>query len=113
MRWCLRVKLAQNYEEFGRLLLPTRDRPIVEQFRKDDCWGAKLTDAAGNTLIGQNVLGRLLIELREKLKGDADGALETVPPPLGIPDLLLLGWPIGPVMARGISYEQRPQSALF
>ena len=81
MRWCLRAKLAQNYEEFGRLLLPTRDRPIVEQFRKDDCWGAKLTDAAGNTLIGQNVLGRLLIELREKLKGDADGALETVPPP--------------------------------
>jgi len=69
MRWCLRVKLAQNYAEFGRLLLATRDRPIVEQSRKDDYWGAKLADEAGDTLIGQNVLGRLLMELREKLQG--------------------------------------------
>ena len=61
MRWCLRVKLAQNYEEFGRLLLATRDRPIVEQSRKDDYWGAKLADEVGDTLVGQNVLGRLLI----------------------------------------------------
>jgi len=52
MRWCLRVKLAQNYEEFGLLLLATRDRPIVEQSRKDDYWGAKLADEAGETLIG-------------------------------------------------------------
>lgn len=112
MRWCLRVKLAQNYEEFGRLLLATRDRPIVEQSRKDDYWGAKLADEAGGTLIGQNVLGRLLMELREKLKDDRDGALKVVLP-LGIPDFLLLGRPIEPVMARSLDYEQKPQSALF
>ncbi|MCK9213674.1 MAG: NADAR family protein [Rhodoferax sp.] len=112
MRWCLRVKLAQNYEEFGRLLLATRDRPIVEQSRKDDYWGAKLADEAGDTLVGQNVLGRLLMELREKLKEDAEGALKTVPP-LGIPDFLLLGKPVGPVVARGLDYVQKPQSALF
>lgn len=99
MRWCLRVKLAQNYAEFGRLLLATRDRPIVEQSRKDDYWGAKLADEAGDTLIGQNVLGRLLMELREKLKDDTDGMLKTVTP-LGIPDFLLLGKPIETVSAR-------------
>lgn len=112
MRWCLRVKLAQNYEEFGRLLLATRDRPIVEQSRKDDYWGAKLMDETGSTLIGQNVLGRLLMELREKLKDDADGVLKTVPP-LGIPDFLLLGRPIETVTARNSSNGQKPQPALF
>jgi len=112
MRWCLRVKLAQNYEEFGRLLLATRDRPIVEQSRKDDYWGAKLADEAGDTLIGQNVLGRLLMELREKLKDDTGGALKTVSP-LGIPDFRLLGKPIETVAARSSGNGQKPQPALF
>jgi ribA/ribD-fused uncharacterized protein len=112
MRWCLRVKLAQNYEEFGRLLLATRDRPIVEQSRKDDYWGAKLTDETGCTLIGQNVLGRLLMELREKLKEDTAGALKSVPP-LGIPDFLLLDKPIETVTAKGFSNGKKQQPALF
>lgn len=112
MRWCLRVKLAQNYEEFGRLLLATRDRPIVEQSRKDDYWGAKLTGETGDTLIGQNVLGRLLMELRERLKNDADGAMKAVPP-LGIPDFLLLGKPIETVTAKTSGNGQKPQPALF
>ncbi len=112
MRWCLRVKLAQNYAEFGRLLLATRDRPIVEQSRKDDYWGAKLADESGETLVGQNVLGRLLMELREKLKEDSEGSLETVLP-LGIPDFLLLGRPIEAITARETSREQKDQSTLF
>ena len=112
MRWCLRVKLAQNYEEFGRLLLATRDRPIVEQSRKDAYWGAKLADEAGNILIGQNVLGRLLMELREKLKDDAAGVLKTVQP-LGIPDFLLLGKPIEMVTAINTGNGKKQQSALF
>ncbi|MEY4505807.1 MAG: hypothetical protein RL297_385 [Pseudomonadota bacterium] len=112
MRWCLRVKLAQNYEEFGRLLLATRDRPIVEQSRKDDYWGAKLTDETGSTLIGQNVLGRLLMELREKLKDDADGTLKTVLP-LGIPDFMLLGKPIETIMTRNSDSSYKPQNILI
>jgi ribA/ribD-fused uncharacterized protein len=111
MRWCLRVKLAQNYKEFGSLLLATRDLPIVEQSRKDDYWGANLTDEVGETLVGQNVLGRLLMELREKLKDDVEGALKTVPP-LGIPNFLLLGKPIETVTARISSNGQRQQAVL-
>lgn len=112
MRWCLRVKLAQNYEEFGRLLLATRNQPIVEQSRKDDFWGAKVVDDAGDTLVGQNVLGRLLMELREKLKDDTEGVLKTVPP-LGISDFMLLGKPIETVTASSSSDGQKPQSELF
>ena len=93
MRWCLRVKLAQHHAAFGGLLLATRDRPIVEQSRKDDYWGAKPSDETGDTLIGQNVLGRLLMELREKFRNDAEGSLKTVLS-LNIPDFLFLGHPI-------------------
>jgi len=99
MRWCLRVKLAQNYEEFGRLLLATRDRSIVEQSRNDDYWGAKVVSIANDTLIGQNILGRLLMELRELLKNDAELALKTVHP-LNIPYFLLFGKPIETVKSR-------------
>lgn len=112
MRWCLRVKLAQNYQEFGRLLLATRDRAIVEQSRKDDYWGAKASND-GEVLIGQNVLGRLLMELRELLKEDSDGDLKTVPP-LSIPDFLLLDKPVGVITAQAISRDStRQQTALF
>lgn len=112
MRWCLHVKLAQNYEEFGRLLLATGNQPIVEQSRKDDYWGAKLIDDTGDTLVGQNVLGRLLMELREKLKDDTEGLLKTVPP-LATPDFMLLGKPIETVTAKSSSNVQKPQSELF
>jgi ribA/ribD-fused uncharacterized protein len=97
MRWCLRVKLAQNHAKFGQLLLATGDRPIVEQSSKDDYWGAKV--AGADVLVGENVLGRLLMELRERLKLDTDGLLKIVDP-LPIPGFLLLGHPIetvGPI----------------
>ena len=115
MRWCLRVKLAQHYKEFGRLLLTTRDRPIVEQSRKDDFWGAiPLRD--GETLVGENVLGRLLMELREALKSDVEERLRLVRP-LRIPDFSLYGEPIEPIgeldsgsdeVRGGELIEQRP-----
>lgn len=112
MRWCLRVKLAQNYEEFGQLLLATRNQPIVEQSRKDGYWGAKVVDDAGDKMVGQNVLGRLLMELREKLKVDTDGVLKRVPP-LGISDFMLLGKPVETVSASSSNDSQKTQSELF
>lgn len=41
MKWCLRVKLAQNWERFSEVLLKTENMPIVELSNKDDFWGAK------------------------------------------------------------------------
>lgn len=91
MRWCLRVKLVQNWNAFGELLLATEDKSIVEESYKDDFWGAKPVDQ--NTLVGMNVLGRLLMELREEFKSDPRDALLRIEP-LQIPDFLLMGQPI-------------------
>ena len=94
MRWCLRVKLAQHWQNFGNLLLSTGNKPIVEESRKDDFWGAKIRD--DQTLVGRNALGRLLMELREELKLDANETLRFVEP-LAIPDFLLMERLIEPV----------------
>ena len=91
MRWCLRVKLVQNWKKFGDLLLATGERPIVEQSRNDDFWGAKITE--DGLLVGMNVLGRLLMELREQMKTDAAESLKAVKP-LSIPEFLLFRKPI-------------------
>ena len=90
MKWCLRVKLVHNWSKFSELLLSTGDCPIVEDSRKDSYWGAMPHD--DNTLNGQNVLGRLLMELRQKLRDDPE-ALSNVPP-LQIRNFCLLGKPI-------------------
>lgn len=92
MRWCLRMKLANNWSTFSNLLLRTGDRSIVEESRKDDFWGAKAA-GDGNTLVGMNVLGRLLMELREQVKQRGREAALDIGPP-DIPQFLLFGRPI-------------------
>ncbi len=95
MKWCLKVKLAQNWRSFGDLLLATGDLPIVEDSRRDDYWGAKTVGE--EALSGQNVLGRLLMELREKLRAAPDRLQTIEPPPLHM--FLLLGRPIPTIFA--------------
>ena len=90
MRWCLRVKLAQNFERFSSLLLATGDRPIVEQSRKDDFWGAK--PESPSRLVGANILGRLLMELREIVRENGEALCDVAP--LELPDFMLFGRPI-------------------
>ena len=86
MRWCLRVKLIQNWNKFRDALLETGDLPIVELSRRDDFWGAKLMH--DKTLVGVNALGRLLMELREQIKKEPSDFFLYVEP-LPIPDFLL------------------------
>lgn len=62
----LRVKLAQHWDRFGSLLLATGQRPIVEESKKDVFWGARPVDE--HSLVGVNVLGRLLMELRDEMR---------------------------------------------
>lgn len=97
MHWCLQVKLAQNWDRFSSLLLETRDRPIVEESRRDDLWGAKPVDE--QTLIGRNVLGRLLVELRESVRrGKREDLLRVLPPP--VLEFTLHGKPIDAIVVR-------------
>ncbi|MBU6267827.1 MAG: NADAR family protein [Sphingomonadales bacterium] len=103
MKWCLRMKLAANWPGFSALLLSTGDRSIVEDSRKDDFWGAR--PCAEHGLSGRNVLGRLLMELREKLRADPDSLRRVNPVP--IPDFRLLNHAIGVIEARAATVPGR------
>ncbi|WP_129022066.1 NADAR family protein [Edaphocola flava] len=63
MKWVLDIKLSQNWNTFGKLLLETGNSPIVEYSNRDQIWGAKKD---GDNYVGMNALGRLLMELREE-----------------------------------------------
>jgi ribA/ribD-fused uncharacterized protein len=90
MWWCLRAKLACNLETFASLLLATEAATIVEDSSRDAYWGAVSDKADEDTLVGRNVLGRLLMLLRRALEEHGMDALGFVPP-LAIPDFLLFG----------------------
>lgn len=91
MRWCLRVKLAQNFIEFGKLLESTFDKPIVEDSSKDDFWGAIRDKQDESILKGTNALGRLLMELRQFYNEKRYSYEMFVVEPLSIPDFKLCG----------------------
>lgn len=91
MRWCLRVKLAFHWQEFGRLLAATQNKAIVEESGKDAFWGAKVINA--NELEGVNALGRLLMELRNYYLENREEPLKYVRP-LTIPNFLFYERPI-------------------
>jgi ribA/ribD-fused uncharacterized protein len=63
MRWCLEVKLSQNWDKFSSILKATGNKPIVEVSPTDKIWAAV---QEGDKLVGMNALGRLLMELRNK-----------------------------------------------
>lgn len=96
MRWCLRVKLAQHRDTFGHVLIKTGDSPIVEQSSKDAYWGA--IPREDGKLKGHNVLGRLLMELRQEVQECGIDKFDTVAP-AEISNFLLLGEPIALVRA--------------
>ncbi len=76
MRWVVLAKLFQNFERFSAILASTSDRMIVERTRGDDFWGAIMQP--DGTLQGANMLGRLLVDIRNQLPNFAGGA--TLPP---------------------------------
>lgn len=100
MRWCLRVKLCQHVDNFGALLWMSGARPIVEESRKDEFWGTMAQE--DGTLVGSNVLGKLLMELREEYiacPASNRSRFKRVAP-LDIPDFRLLGQEIGTITAE-------------
>lgn len=107
MKWCITCKLVQNWTKFSSLLQETGNAPIVEQSRSDMFWGAT-PDENGN-LVGANVLGRLLMELRETIK---NGKKIHILPPLEIEDFLLYGTPIKEIDLKE-SIEPYQRDSLF
>lgn len=64
MEWCLCIKLLQYWDKFGSLLRDSGTATIVEYSAKDNIWGATPTD--NDTLEGENILGRLLMKIRDE-----------------------------------------------
>lgn len=91
MRWCLRIKLAQHFIDFGKLLESTFNKPIVEDSTRDDFWGAIRDKKDDNILSGGNVLGRLLMELRQRYNAERYSPMLLYVEPLNIQDFRLLG----------------------
>lgn len=106
MRWCLRVKLVQHWDAFSSVLLATGDRSIVEQSKVDPFWGAK--PHPDGTLVGCNVLGRLLMELREEITKNP-GQIKAVHP-LAIPSFHLYNEPIKAVYPVDIPVDDNKRS---
>lgn len=107
MKWCITCKLVQNWTKFSSLLQETGTAPIVEQSRSDMFWGA--TPDKHNNLVGANVLGRLLMELRETIK---NGEKIHILPPPDIEDFLLYGMPIREIKLKE-STEPYQRDTLF
>ncbi|WP_342378103.1 NADAR family protein [Myxococcus stipitatus] len=61
MREAVRAKFSQH-EDLTRLLLETGDAKLVEHTDQDDYWGD------GGDGSGKNMLGRILMEIREELR---------------------------------------------
>ena len=71
MRWVLRMKREANAAEIDAVLAETGDRPIVEVSTRDPWWGAR---PVADRYEGNNVLGRLWMELRHHLREDDPAA---------------------------------------
>ncbi|HEX8563835.1 MAG TPA: NADAR family protein [Flavobacterium sp.] len=69
MKWCIHVKLAQNFISFGTVLDETGLKPIVENSSSDNFWGA-IPAEDGKILCGKNALGRLLMDLRKNFHSE-------------------------------------------
>ena len=65
MRWVLRMKREANAAAIDAVLARSGERPIVEISTRDAYWGAR---PEGDAYRGNNVLGRLWMELRQHLR---------------------------------------------
>lgn len=95
MEWCVRLKLLQNWDKFGGLLRESGSSVIVEYSKKDNVWGSVQKD--GDTLEGQNFLGRLLMQIRAEYVIPNKKPQKMLPP--NVIGLMLYGVPITEVYA--------------
>ena len=79
MRWCIKLKLYQNWQTLKMLFKETGNLPIVEESYKDTFWGAKPINE--RELVGINALGRLLMQLREEFINYEDNDKVTIEAP--------------------------------
>lgn len=67
MKFCIWVKTMQHLDKMKEIFNESHGKSIVEFSSKDLFWGANLVPGT-QTYKGTNALGRLLMELREKMR---------------------------------------------
>jgi ribA/ribD-fused uncharacterized protein len=103
MDWCLRAKLSAHRDNFSALLLSTGDLPIVEESHKDRFWGAVAVPGSADHLSGENVLGSLLVRLRENIKAGNRPNISELP----VTGMVIFGSPPVSVEPGPFEPEQR------
>lgn len=86
MKFCIELKLVQNWNSFSTLLLKTEEYNIVELSKRDKVWGAL---DMGGYYEGVNALGRILMGVRQKIILHGINYSIEIPQ---IPDLVFLGY---------------------
>ena len=71
MVWVLELKLYWNRKTFGKILAETQAQDIVEVSGKDSFWGC--IEKRDNELVGENNLGKVLMDLRARSSDIIDG----------------------------------------
>jgi hypothetical protein len=97
MMWCLRAKLACNYDRFGSVLESTGGKSIVEESARDRYWGA-VADGRSR-LVGMNRLGKMLDRLRREYRTRSRSVMTSVKPPR-VRGLRLMGKPVGTIQDK-------------
>lgn len=90
MEWSIEIKLSQNWTSFSSLLLSTGNKNIIEATPKDKIWGAVKN---GDIYTGTNALGRLLMNVRERIVKPNNHNICVKP--IDIPNFNFLGKEIG------------------
>lgn len=103
MKWAVCVKLCQNWDNFSTLLLSTGDKPIVEYSEKDQFWGAR--SIGNHTYSGMNVLGRILMLIRDTCEHRGQQAFKQIPPPR-LANFYILGEPVQDVISPDKKEDQ-------
>lgn len=75
---------------------------IVEDSRRNDFWGAVRDKSNENSLNGSNVLGQLLIEVRQYYLQNKDNSKCCIVEPLKIPDFRFIGQDIETITVKPI-----------
>lgn len=108
MRYACAAKLL-CYPEFGKVLLKTGERPIVEMNFRDGWWCA-VPDLEKRVMIGRNATGKVLEQLREEIHQTARNATEAAANIMNDTAMDYL-WINGrPVTAHATPVRKAPQS---
>ncbi|GHT76265.1 hypothetical protein AGMMS50262_13980 [Bacteroidia bacterium] len=98
MEWCMRVKFAQHFEDLKPLLQKSQTKTLVKYSTTNDFWGACPVKSNPSCLMGTNVLGQILMKIRNDYQYRPKDIL--VVKPLKIKDFTIYGRSIETIDTR-------------